>query len=214
VKCDRGSSTSEGRFYQYRSNGPPAARCWEVCELNLALDCLAREGCKCGGIGTEPSPNPATATLIGLEPAAGSTLAGGTSFKISYKFEYALTPGSDLRVWAFAFVRDDGRYSPPIVCGASRAASTSGGGGYTLQAKALPGVVGTDRIGRILYEFAKEHSVNLVLLLKVLPGLVAPPGCGPLGTDVPGLSNPTEGTVFPENADQRLNLTLNWFIQP
>jgi hypothetical protein len=36
----------------------------------------------------------------------------------------------------------------------------------------------------------------------------------PLGTDVPGLSNPTEGTVFPENADQRLNLTLNWFIQP
>jgi hypothetical protein len=69
-----------------------------------------------------------------------------------------------------------------------------------------------------VHEFGKGHRVNLVLLLKVVPDLALPlVGCGPLGTDVPGLNNsnnPTEGTVFPDNADQRVDLPLNWFIQP
>jgi hypothetical protein len=68
-----------------------------------------------------------------------------------------------------------------------------------------------------LYEFGKGHIVNLVMLLKVVPGPTRPPACGPLGTDIPGLNNsnnPTEGAIFPENADQRFDMTLNWFIQP
>jgi hypothetical protein len=110
-------------------------------------------------------------------------------------------------------VSDDGRYSPPFICAGSRV-----GGGYAVEEQDLRGVVATDRVGHILHEFGKGHRVNLVLLLKVVPDLTLPlVGCGPLGTDVPGLNNsnnPTEGTVFPDNADQRVDLPLNWFIQP
>jgi hypothetical protein len=69
-----------------------------------------------------------------------------------------------------------------------------------------------------MIEFAKGHRVNaLLLLLKRLPGPPTGPasdGCAPIGTVVPGYENPTVGTVFPENADLRVDMTLNWLIQP
>ena len=70
--------------------------------------------------------------------------------------------------------------------------------------------------GNMLYQFAKGHRVNALLLLKRVPAAPdgSTPACAPLGAGGLDFTKPTEGTVFPENADQRVDMTLNWFIQP
>ena len=50
------------------------------------------------------------------------------------------------------------------------------------------------RGGNILYEFAKGHRVNAVLLINATPEREE---CAPIATIVPALNNQTEGTVFP-----------------
>jgi hypothetical protein len=125
-------------------------------------------------------------------------------------------------LYAAAFVRDDGVYSPPIACGGGG----SSGGAFAGQPVEVAGVLGplpsgggvrtdSQRFGNLLYQFARGRRINAVLLLKRMPAAPTGPasGCTPLGTAVPGFTNVTEGTVFPENADQRVDMTLNWLIQ-
>jgi hypothetical protein len=160
----------------------------------------------CGGTGIEPSEITASARLVSVDPAVGTTLASGSPFKVTFSVQWAQSDTSYM-VAAVALVRDDGQYSPPLAChkiGAPRYSS------QTMEAVAT-GIVGKDRGGNILYEFSKGHRVNALLLVKATPERE---GCAPISTLPPGLSNPTEGTVFPENADQRVDATLNWFIQP
>jgi hypothetical protein len=172
-----------------------------------------------GGAETEPTRTTTSATVSTVEPIAGTALPVGTAFRLGFTIEYAQDA---FTLYTVAFVRDDGVFSPPVACGGGG----SSGGAFAGQPLEVSGVLGplptsggvrtdSQRFGNILYQFAKGRRVNAVLLLKRLPG---PPtgsaaGCVPLGTTVPGFTNVTEGTVFPENADQRVNLTLNWFIQ-
>jgi hypothetical protein len=174
----------------------------------------------CGGSATEPTRTTTTATVSVVNPAAGVTLIRGTPFRIGFTLEYAQDA---FTLYAVAFVRDDGVYSPPVACGGGG----SSGGAFAGQPVEVAGVVGplpsggsvrtdSERFGNVLYQFAKGRRVNsAVLLLKRLPG---PPtgsasGCAPLGTAVPSFTNVTDGTVFPEQADQRVDMTLNWLIQ-
>jgi hypothetical protein len=137
------------------------------------------------------------------------TLTRGTPFRIGFTVEYAQEAYT---FYTVAFVRDDGAYSPPLTCGGGG----SSGGAFAGQPVEVSGTVGTEWKGNILYEFAKGRRVNAVLLLKRTPG--GPPsgpaqGCAPLGTGGLDPSRPTEGTVFPDAADQRVDMSLNWFIQ-
>ena len=171
----------------------------------------------CGGGGTEPTLRTSSATASTVDPVAGTTLAIGSPFRLSFNVEYAQDA---FTLYTAAFIRDDGVFSPPVACGGG-----SSGGAFAGQTVEVAGVLGplpsggirtdSQRFGNILYQFAKGRRVNAVLLLKRLP---APPtgpaaGCAPLGTSVPGFTNVTEGTVFPENADQRVDVSLNWLIQ-
>jgi hypothetical protein len=137
-------------------------------------------------------------------------LTKGTPFKISFKVEYAQ---DTFTMFVVAFVREDGVYSPPFTC----AGGGSSGGAFSDDTAEISGVLGTDWKGNVLYEFAKGHRVNALLLLKRTSG----PPTGPVTDDCAGIgtggrdpSKPTEGTVFPANADQRVDMSLNWFIQP
>ncbi len=174
----------------------------------------------CAGSDTEPTRTTTSARVSIVDPAAGNTLTRGTPFKISFTVEFA---ENAFTLYTIGFVRDDGVYSPPFACGG---AGTSGGAHLGAGQVEVSGVVGplpvggggrteSERMGAILFEFAKGHRVNALLLLKRLPEPPSGPaaGCAPLGTFVP-LFNPTEGTVFPENADQRVDMPLNWFVQP
>ena len=163
----------------------------------------------CGGNGIEPTEINASARLTGIDPPIGTTLVRGNPFKVSFVVQWSHSGPSNM-LTTVAFVRDDGRYSPPLDCDSVGA---SGPGSAGLEA-AASGTVGEGRSGTILYEFAKGHRVNALLLFKSLPSREREPGCAPLGTEIPGLSNPTDGTVFPTNADQRMDTALNWFIQP
>jgi hypothetical protein len=172
----------------------------------------------CGGTATEPTRTTTSARVSLVDPVASTTLAIGTPFKISFTVEYAQ---DTFTLYSVAFVRDDGVYSPPFACGGGG----SSGGAFAGDTVEVSGVIGplpatgvrtdSQRFGNILYQFAKGHRVNAVLLLKRLPG---PPsgsqsGCEPIATSVPGFDNPTVGTVFPAVADQRVDMSLNWFIQ-
>ena len=172
----------------------------------------------CGGSATEPTRTTTTATVSIVDPVAGTTLTIGSPFRLSFNVEYAQDA---FTLYTAAFVRDDGVYSPPIACGGGG----SSGGAFAGQPVEVAGVLGplpsggvrtdSQRFGNLLYQFARGRRVNAVLLLKRLPAAPTGPaaGCAPLGTAVPGFTNVTEGTVFPENADQRVDMTLNWLIQ-
>jgi hypothetical protein len=145
----------------------------------------------------------------------------GTPFKISFTVQYAQDA---FTLYTVAFVRDDGLFSPPLTCGGGG----SSGGAFADQTVEVSGVVGpfsggggvrteSQRIGNILYQYAKGHRVNALLLLKRLPEQPTGPstGCAPLGTaSSDGYGSVIVGTVFPEQADQRVDMALNWFIQP
>jgi hypothetical protein len=162
----------------------------------------------CGGTGIEPTEINASARLTGIDPPMGTTLARGNPFRVSFVVQWSQS-GPSYMLTTVAFVRDDGRYSPPLDCDSLRVSGPGAGG---LEAVAF-GTVGEGRSGTILYEFAKGHRVNALLLFKSLPSREREPGCAPLGTEIPGLSNPTEGAVFPADADQRVDVVLDWFIQ-
>lgn len=174
----------------------------------VGLCVLALFTAGCAGSDTEPSTRTTTsATVSMVDPAAGTTLARGVPFKLSFAVQYAQNA---FTFYTVAFVRDDGVYSPPLTCGGGG----SSGGAFADQTVDVSGIVGTDFNGNILYQFARGRRVNAVLLLKRIPSDQTGPGCAPLGTFVPNPSNPTQGTVYPAVADQRVDMTLNWFIQP
>jgi hypothetical protein len=163
----------------------------------------------CAGSETEPTRTTTTARVSIVDPAAGTTMTVGTPFKISFTVEYAQEA---FTLYTVAFVRDDGLYSPPLTCGGGG----SSGGAFAGQPVDVSGVVGADWKGNILYQFAKGHRVNAMLLLKRLPEQPNGPAsdCVPIGAGGRDPSKPTEGTVFPEQADQRVDMPLNWLIQP
>jgi len=173
----------------------------------------------CAGSDTEPTSTRTTtsARVSIVDPVTGTTLTRGTAFKLSFTVEYAQDA---FTLYTVAFVRDDGLYSPPLTCGGGG----SSGGAFADQPVEIAGVVGplsggvlteSARIGNVLYQFAKGHRVNAMLLLKRLPGPPTGPAsdCVPIGSGGRDPSKPTEGTVFPENADQRVNMSLDWFVQ-
>ena len=175
----------------------------------------------CAGSDTEPTRTTTSARVSVVDPAAGNTLTRGTPFKISFTVEFA---ENAYTLYTIGFVRDDGVYSPPFTCAG---AGSSGGAHLGAGQVEISGVVGplpsgsgvrTDGEfkGNVLYQFAKGHRVNAVLLLKRLPAPPSGPAgdCVPIGAGGRDLTKPTEGTLFPENADQRVDMTLNWFIQP
>lgn len=176
----------------------------------------------CAGSNTEPTTTRTTTTArVNIpEPAASTTMTVGTPFKVSFAVQYAQDA---FTFYTVAFVRDDGVYSPPLTCGGGG----SSGGAFADQTVEVSGVLGpfsgsgsrteSQRIGNILYQFAKGRRVNALLLLKRLPEQPTGPstGCAPLGTaGGDSYSSVIVGTVFPEQADQRVDMTLNWFIQP
>jgi hypothetical protein len=182
----------------------------------LCVLSLVSGACK-GGV-TEPTTKNSFGTVNVANPAASTTLTKGTSFQVPFTVTFAQ---NSFTLYTVAFVRDDGVYSPPFACAG---AGSSGGAIVGPQAVEVSGVLGplptgglrteSQRFGNILYQFAKGHRVNAVLLLKRLPDANSMgPGCMPLGTAVPGFENVTEGTVFPAVADSRTDVTLNWFIQ-
>jgi hypothetical protein len=172
----------------------------------------------CSGGETQPTLRTSSATVTTVDPVAGTTLAIGSPFRLSFTVEYAQDA---FTLYTAAFIRDDGVFSPPVACGGGG----SSGGAFAGQTVEVAGVLGplpsggirtdSQRFGNILYQFAKGRRVNAVLLLKRLPAPPSGPaaGCAPLGTSVPGFTNVTVGTVFPENADQRVDMSLNWLIQ-
>jgi hypothetical protein len=174
----------------------------------LCVVCLFTGACA-GDRATEPTRTTTSARVSTVDPATGTTLTKGTPFKISFTVEYAQDA---FTLYTVAFVRDDGRYSPPLTCGGGG----SSGGAFAGQTVDVSGIVGTDWKGNILYQFASGHRVNALLLLKRLPGPPSGPAsdCVPIGTGGRDPGKPTEGAVFPENADQRVDMTLNWSIQP
>ena len=173
--------------------------------------------CTGGNKTTEPTRTTTTARVSAVDPVAGTVLAKGASFRISFTIEYAQDA---MTMYTVAFLRDDGVYSPPFACGGGG----SSGGAFAGQPVEVAGVLGplptgggvrtdSQRFGNILYQFAKGRRVNALMLLKRVPALGTTPGCTPLGTAVPGFENVTTGTVFPDQADQRVDITLNWTIQ-
>jgi hypothetical protein len=132
-----------------------------VCSLFVAA---------CGGSASEPTRTTTTATVSVVDPVAGTTLAIGAPFRLSFNVEYAQDA---FTLYAAAFVRDDGVYSPPIACGGGG----SSGGAFAGQPVEVAGVLGplpsgggvrtdSQRFGNLLYQFARGRRVNAVLLLN------------------------------------------------
>ena len=179
--------------------------------------CSVFVGACTGNKTTEPTRTTTTARVSTVEPVSGTLLAKGASFKISFAVEYAQDA---ITLYTVAFQRDDGVYSPPFACGGGG----SSGGAFANQPVEVAGVLGplptnvsvrtdSQRFGNMLYQFAKGRRVNALLLLKRVAAFPNTNGCDPLGTAVPGFENPTAGAVFPNQADQRVDMTLNWTIQ-
>jgi hypothetical protein len=165
----------------------------------------------CGENTTAPTPIPEkpTITITSVEPAVGATVTSGRLFSISFTKQQARTTVVQV---AIAFVRDDGAYSPPIACWREESTTIAP---YSTSMHSAWGIVGDEWRGNILYEFAKGRRVNAVMLFRTgfdLPGV----GCEPLSTqiDYARPPSPTEGAIFPANADQRVDVTLDWLIQP
>ena len=152
----------------------------------VCTTCLSTPSC--GGIPGEPTPQDASAFVRIVEPMAGATLTVGTAFAIGYGMRSA-SVGTAL---AIAFVRDDGAYSPVIHCHGLGFVPNAGP-----SVGAVEGIVGRNQPGTILYEFGRGHRVNAVMFLR-----------SPF--EVP----PTECPVSSANADQRVDITLNWFVEP
>lgn len=183
-----------------------------LCVLSLFM------GACTGNKTTEPTRAETSARTSVTDPVSGTTLAKGASFKISFTIDYA----QDALTWyTVAFVRDDGVYSPPVACGGGG----SSGGAFAGQPVEVAGVLGplptgggvrtdSQRWGNVLYQFAKGRRVtSAVLLLKRIPSFPTTNSCEPLGTALPSFETVPTGTVYPERADQRVDMPLNWTIQ-
>jgi len=138
----------------------------------------------------------------------GATVTSGSLFSISFTKQQARTTVVQS---AIAFVRDDGAYSPPIACARDESTTQAP---YTISMHSAWGIMRAEWRGNTLYEFAKGRRVNAVMLFRTgfdLPGV----GCEPLSTQIDWARppSPTEGAVFPANADQRVDVVLDWFIQ-
>lgn len=166
----------------------------------------------CGENPTAPTPPPEkpTITITNVEPPVGATVRNGTLFTISYTKQQAR---ATVVQSAFAFVTNDRAYSAPIAC--ARDENPGGTAPYGISMHSVWGIVGAEWRGNILFEFAKGRRANAVMLFRteaVTPGV----GCAPLSTEIDWNNPPTDGTgaVYPANADQRIDVTLNWFIEP
>jgi len=138
----------------------------------------------CGGGPSSPSDDP-TFTVTHT-PAAGATVANGTPWNIRVDDR----GGKGYFATTLAFVRDDGVYSRPFLCGEAGGSGQGGGLGF--------GITHDVRNSTDVLNFAIGRRVNLVVLASSRAACSVAIG-GP--------------AVDPSQADRgRTDFSLNWLV--
>jgi hypothetical protein len=141
-----------------------------------------------GCLGGPSSPTAPSTVNVTHSPAVGATVANGASYEVRVD-----DSGARGRYFAtIAFVRDDGVYSRPFLCGETDAGSGGGSGGRGA------GLTHDVRNPVDTLNFAVGRRVNLVVLFSSRGPCV-------IGLDAPAAD--------PSQADLgRKDVTLNWLV--
>jgi hypothetical protein len=140
---------------------------------------------------------PFKAEVTSFTPPSGSTLSFGSKFEVVYKVHQGSEPSGWYRD-VVTFVRDDGAYFFPDICGAHGLAEM---GGLVLSGSFEGFLLPNEGI----HQFGARHTINVAVLFARIANPDTPPACLPLVDRT--------RTVFPEKADlYRLDIPVNWRV--